>query len=106
MMESKTGYFVEGTGEYVITDMFPKRPLKNYLWNEDAFSNVDQFCFGNAVASIGEIRRPFAGAERLVYIKDEENGEFYSANRNYGILLFDAPDGQNGNGTHYRPQRR
>lgn len=89
MMKSKTGYFVGETGEYVITDMYPKRPLKNYLWNEDAFSNVDQFCFGSAVASIGEIRRPFAGPERLVYIKDEKSGEFYSANRNYKKEPFD-----------------
>ena len=89
MMKSKMGYFVDATGEYVITDMYPKRPLKNYFWNEDAYTSIDQFGFGNAVASIGEIRRPFAGAERLVYVKDEKDGSFYSPNRNYKKEPFD-----------------
>ena len=85
----KVGYFTKDTDEYIITDMYPKRRLKNFLWNEDAYANVDQFCFGDAIASIGEIRRPFSGTERLIYIKDLKDGSFYSANRNYRKEKFD-----------------
>ena len=31
------GYFNDELKEYVITDMHPRRPLENYLWNEEFF---------------------------------------------------------------------
>lgn len=77
-----TGFFIKETGEYTITDMYPVRKLKNYLWNEDCLSYVDQFGCGKNVAAVGSLRREFSGEERYLYIK-EEDGYFYSPTRNF-----------------------
>ena len=83
------GYFDDDLCEFVITDMFPKRPLVNYLWSEDAVADADQFGFGKSLAGIGSFRRGLDCGERLVYIKDRKSGELYSPNRNYGRLPFE-----------------
>ncbi len=83
------GYFDDDLCEFVITDMFPKRPLVNYLWSEDAVADADQFGFGKSLAGIGSFRRGLDCGERLVYIKDRKSGESYSPNRNYGRLPFE-----------------
>ena len=67
-----TGFFIKETGEYTITDMYPVRKLKNYLWNEDCLSYVDQFGCGKNVAAVGSLRREFSGEERYLYIKEED----------------------------------
>ena len=41
-MENKMG-FNDTRKEYVIEDMFPKRPLINYLWNERYITAINQF---------------------------------------------------------------
>ena len=73
--------------EYVIEDMFPRRPLINYLWSDYVMQSVNQFGGGKSVACIGTLRRPITEGEKLVYIK--ENGSFYAANRNFDRAPFD-----------------
>ena len=90
---SKTGFFNDDKKEYVITDMRPRRPLRNYLWNELFLANLDNFGFGESFRRISPTERRYlvsAGeAGRLIYIKDLESGEFYDANRNYSNKSFD-----------------
>jgi len=81
------GFFDDKCKEYVITEMRPRRPLENYLWNEDFLSNINHFGFGESFLRLpGNDRRQLfteTEATRLVYIKDRNTGEFYDINRNY-----------------------
>ena len=81
------GYFNDVLKEYIITDMRPRRPLENYLWNEEFLLNINHFGFGESFLRLGgsERRKLFTETEatRLVYIKDRETKEFYDINRNY-----------------------
>ena len=86
---SDLGYFDNENREYVITNMHPIRPLKNYLWNEKVVSFYDQFGFGLSKANTKVQLRPITFEERLVYIKDKKTKKFYSANRNYDNLPFE-----------------
>ena len=81
-------YFDDKNKEYVITDMFPRRELLNYLWNESTVCVCDQFGGGSAWSQIGHTRRQIDAGERNVYIKNRCTGAFYSANRNYARLPF------------------
>ena len=51
------GYFNNDKKEYVIENMRPRRPLKNFIWNEKLILILDHFGFGESsslfVASIG-----------------------------------------------------
>ena len=85
----KNGYFIDQKKEYVITNHYPKRPLMNYLWNETTLVDVDQFGFGpTAIFDENRTRRNlyFVGDNRLIYIMDNNDKTYYSANRNYGKL--------------------
>lgn len=73
--------------EYIIKDMFPIRPLMNFLWNEKVIASYNQFGFGEAKCLTETGFRIITSGERLVYIK--ENNEFYDINRNYKNLPFD-----------------
>lgn len=75
--------------KYIIEDMHPKRPLINYLWNEETVVMSDQFGFGKSFCVIEGRRREIDSGERLVYIRDNATGKFYSPNRNYGDLPFE-----------------
>ena len=75
------GYFLNN--EFVITDMFAKRLLLNYIWNNKIIVSCDQFGNGYAEYIFDGKRRGFEGRERNVYIKDCKTGEYFSANRNY-----------------------
>lgn len=85
------GYFNDDKKEYVITDLFPKRPWYNYLWNDRFISDIDQFGFGlclirdkhNKLRNIMQ-----SGDNRQVFLRDKITGEAYSANRNYNNLPF------------------
>lgn len=82
------GYFDDEKREYVITDMFPRRELLNYLWNESTVCVCDQFGSGSAWSQIGHTRRQIDAGERNIYIKNRRTGAFYCANRNYSRLPF------------------
>ena len=94
------GYFNDEMREYVITDMYPRRPLLNYLWNETTVCNCNQFGEGFAWSAFGGARRQIESGERNVYIKDRESGVSYSANRNYAKLPFDVFEAHVGLGYH------
>lgn len=83
------GYFDTKNREYVLTDMFPVRPMRNYLFNSSVVFSLDQFGFGISSALTGPSFRPLLWEERLVYIKDLDNGDFYVMNRNYDLLPFE-----------------
>ena len=80
------GYFTNR--EYVITEMHPVRPLKNYFWSDKTVGFADQTLRGNTLACINTVRRRFIKSERIFYIKDLENGKVYSPNRNFEDLRF------------------
>lgn len=84
----KVGYFLDEKREYIIENMRPVRPLKNYLWNDTTFAELNQFCFGTTKSCIDKDFRPLVNDVRLTYIKDKESGEVYSPNRNYADLPF------------------
>ncbi len=87
------GYFDNAKKEYVINEMRPRRPLKNFIWNEKLILILDHFGFGESFRYITPEERRFivndGEAGRLIYIKDRETGEFYDANRNYNNKPFD-----------------
>ena len=76
------GYFDDKNREYVITDMKPRRPWLNYLWNEELVCQCDQFGNGFSWMAVGTSRRDIEKGVRNVYIKDKDTGEIYCANRN------------------------
>lgn len=85
------GYFIDEKKEYVITNMFPKRPLMNYIWNEQEMIDIDQFGFGRCSIFDSKRRRMevySGGNNRHIYIMDRKSGEYYTANRNYSNLPF------------------
>lgn len=99
-----TGYFNDAKKEYVITDMRPRRPLENYLWNEDFLLNLDQRGFGGSFLRLGgNERRPlFAGgqATRIVYVKDRDTNEVCDMNSNFANKEFTKHECHVGIGYH------
>ncbi|MGN1039912.1 MAG: GH36-type glycosyl hydrolase domain-containing protein [Candidatus Fimimonas sp.] len=96
----KNGYFDDKNKEYVITDMFPRREWLNYLWNDETVCAVTQFGDGNVWSKVGKDRRQIDMGERLIYIKDRDNGDFYCANRNYRKEPFNLHQCKVGLGYH------
>ena len=84
----KIGHFLDETREYIIENMHPVRPLKNFLWNSTTFAELAQFCFGNSKSCINKDFKPLVCGVRLAYIKDE-NGEIFDINRNLKDLPYD-----------------
>lgn len=82
------GNFRDTDREYVIENMYPLRPLINYIWNEEYVLSVDHMGQGHGFASVGEgMRRSLVIPEegsRLVYIKDENSGDFCCMNKSFG----------------------
>ena len=75
--------------EYVITDMYPKRPWMNYLWIEDYKAIINQFGFGKGrFSGENDFQRNIVrdSDSRIIFIKCDD--EIYAANRNYGCLPF------------------
>ena len=54
----ETGYFCDEKREYIIENMRPVRPLKNYLWNDTIFAELNQFCFGMSKCCIDKDFKP------------------------------------------------
>lgn len=91
MNENLKQGFINGGKEFLITNMHPVRAWFNYLWSENQVSSTDQFGFGRSISGIGELRRTLLveGENRLLYLKNRDNGLIYSPNRNYQNLNFD-----------------
>ncbi len=90
VLKDGLGYFDNEKKEYVIENMYPLRPLINFLWSDKTVCKCDQFGYGDSFAGFSGYRRFMESGERLVYIKDLDTGEVYSANRNFNKLPFDA----------------
>ena len=97
----KKNFFDDKNKEYIIGDMFPKRPWLNYAWNDSYVSCFSQFGFGMSryTDRTGFMRSILQVADnRLIWIKDEKTGEYYAANRNYDNKPFDVFNTQVGMG--------
>ena len=57
------GYFDKERNEYVITEMFPRRPLINYLWSDTVFCALEHFGGGTVSARINTEKRVFIGGD-------------------------------------------
>ena len=85
--------FVDENKEYLIKDMFPKRPWMNYAWNEEYVSTFSQFGFGISryCDENGLLRNILRGGDnRLVFIRDEKDKEYWAINRNYDKKPFNV----------------
>ncbi len=96
----KIGYFDNEKREYIIENMYPLRPLKNYLWNEGLIIDLDQFGNGLSKACINKEFRPLINDYRLVYVRDNDNGEIYDINRNFAKKNFSLFRSRVGLGYH------
>lgn len=96
-MKHKFGYFnAEGT-EFIVTNPETPRAFDNFLWNDSVFSNVQQTGVGYCDYQVGtnEAVQLLTGngricdfdvfgrdslMSRLVYLRDNETGEFWNVN--------------------------
>jgi cellobiose phosphorylase len=96
-MNHKYGYFSEDGSEFVITDPKTPRAFDNFLWNDSLFSVVQQTgvgCFDYQVDE-KEAVQLFTGIgricdfdvfgrdhlmSRLIYVRDNETGEYWNVN--------------------------
>ena len=96
-MDYKYGYFNEDGTEFTITDPKTPRAFDNFLWNDSLFSTVQQTGVGCFDYQIGETEavQLFTGIgricdfdvfgrenlmSRLIFIRDNETGEFWNVN--------------------------
>ena len=96
-MEYKYGYFNEAGDEFIITSPATPRPFDNFLFNDSCYANVHQTgigCFDYQIdgkegiqlyTGVGRIcDYDVFGKDhlynRLVYIRDNETGEFWTLN--------------------------
>ncbi len=84
------GFFCDERKEYVIKDMYPVRPLYNYLWSEHTVCPMDHFGNGFSTSVRDGKWRNVENGTRNFYVKDRVTGEYYSANRNYKRENFDV----------------
>lgn len=85
--------FIDETGEYRIQNMFPKRPWKNYAWNDTFVSSFDQFGFGmSRFQDTGNYHKQILmeSDNRLIFLRDNASNEYYSVNRNYDAKPFEV----------------
>ena len=82
------GYFNDDNFEYIIKDMYPIRPLLNYIWNERVICGLNQFGFGESKVCLDKNFRALVQGERVVYIKDKDNNQVFDINRNFNALPF------------------
>ena len=92
-------FFDDERQEYVIKNMYPRRPLINYLWNEDTVWWLNEFGTGESLACIGEERRTITKGDKIVYLKFDD-GSFYSPNMNFKKENFDTFEAHVGLGYH------
>ena len=97
---NKVGRFDNAKKEYIIENMYPRRPLKNFLWNEGLIVDLNQFGFGLSKACTDKVFRPLIYDCRIVYVRDDETGEFYDANRNFQEKDFELFQTHVGMGYH------
>lgn len=112
---SKYGYFNEEGNEFTITDPKTPRAFDNFMWNDVLFSSVHQTGVGfldyqiderEAVQLLTGIGRicdfDVFGRDhlmsRLIYVRDNETGEFWNVNWEPVKKAFDAYECTHGSG--------
>lgn len=79
------GRFDDKNNEYIVEDMYPIRPLINYIWNEEYIMGIDHMGQGKGFASVGEgLRRDLFLPDtdnRLIYVREEDSGSFACVNK-------------------------
>lgn len=79
------GHFDDQCNEYIVEDMYPIRPLMNYIWNEEYIMGVDHMGQGKGFASVGEgLRRDLFLPDtdnRLIYVRENDGGTFACVNK-------------------------
>ncbi len=89
VLKDSLGYFDNEKKEYVIENMYPLRPLINFLWNDKVVCRCNHFGDGETFVCEKGYRRFIDKGIRAIYIKDLETGEVYSPNKNFSKLNFD-----------------
>ena len=96
-MKHQYGYFNEDGTEFIVTDPSAPRAFDNFLWNDAIFSNVQHTGVGYCDYQVGENEaiQMLTGVgricdfdvfgrdhlmNRLIYIRDNETGEFWNVN--------------------------
>jgi len=96
-MTYKYGHFNEDGSEFTITDPRTPRAFDNFIWNNSVYSNIQQTGVGCMDYQIGDTEavQMFTGVgricdfdvfgrdhlmSRLIYIRDNETGEFWNLN--------------------------
>lgn len=96
-MNFKYGYFNDEGTEFIITDPKTPRAFDNFLWNDAVFSNVEQtgvgYCdyqvrdneavqllTGNGKICDFDIFGRDSLMSRLVYVRDNDTGEYWTVN--------------------------
>lgn len=97
---NRIGFFDNEKREYVIENMYPRRPLKNYLWNGSFITELDQFGCGVSKACINKEFRFLINDYRLIYLRDNSSGEIYDVNRNFAKKNFSLFRARVGQGYH------
>ena len=67
--------FIDERKEYEISNMYPKRPWMNYLWNEEYIVIINQFgCGKGRMSAENNFQRDIVKDtdSRLLYIKTDE----------------------------------
>jgi cellobiose phosphorylase len=99
---SNNGFFSDDFSTFTITDMHPPRPWYNLLWNDSFIAQVDQFGGGKSwfyspagvranhnttgtPSDLGTVTE-----NRLVFLRDQETGAYWAANRNFHNEAFDT----------------
>lgn len=96
------GYFNADATAYTITEMRPRRPWFNFLWNEELLCYLDQFGRGasNYRASDGAMMTLTGeGENRLLFLRDRDTGAYWAANRNFDNEPFDRFQTEVGTGS-------
>lgn len=91
------GYFSPDGSEFIVTNPATPRPFDNFLWNDSLFANVQQTGVGYLDYQIGDTEavQLYTGVgricdfdvfgrdhlmNRLIYVRDNETGEFWNIN--------------------------
>ncbi len=89
VLKDSIGYFDNDKKEYVIENMYPLRPLINFLWNDKVLCRCNHFGDGETFVCEKGYRRFIDKGIRAIYVKDLDTGEVYSPNKNFSKLNFD-----------------
>ena len=88
------GRFDDGHNEFIVENMYPIRPLINYIWNEEYIMGIDHMGQGKGFASVGEgLRRDLFLPDtdnRLIYVREEDSGRFACVNKPFDKSKLEA----------------